>query len=397
MTFLVAFEPLTLMRAVFPFLGILVVLVVLHELGHFITAKAFGIKVLEFGIGFPPRIKGLVWRRGETEYTINWLPIGGFVRLLGEEDPGDPRSLAAAPRWKRLVVMFAGIFMNVVIAIVLMSVGFMVPRERSLSLAQITATSPNSPATDSVISGEMQDGSKPVQGLQAGDIVLEIEGKEIKNTGELRYASRLHLGETQDWVISRAGSRLEAQVYARWHPPELEGPIGIQIGAPGTCSDIDAEGLGINCRLLYDFSENVSYPVWEAVPRGLEALLETVILTKNELQVRIGGGGGAATKGEPAFQGPVGIAAITGDIIDQAGWRSLIELAALLSFNLAVFNVLPLPMLDGGRIFLVFVEILRGGRRIAPEKEALIHLTGFALLMAGTVAMTFMDIQRIVT
>ncbi|MCS7295727.1 MAG: site-2 protease family protein, partial [Dehalococcoidia bacterium] len=88
-------------RAAGLFILVLVPLVVIHELGHFLAAKAFGIKVLEFAIGFPPRIKGLVWRRGETEYTINWLPLGGFVRLLGEEDPSDPRSLAAAPRWKR--------------------------------------------------------------------------------------------------------------------------------------------------------------------------------------------------------------------------------------------------------------------------------------------------------
>ena len=104
--FLVAFDPIAILRAAVPFLSLLVLLVVLHELGHFFAAKAFGIKVLEFGVGFPPRVKGLVWKKGETEYTINWLPIGGFVRLLGEEDPSDPRSLAAAPRWKRLVVLF---------------------------------------------------------------------------------------------------------------------------------------------------------------------------------------------------------------------------------------------------------------------------------------------------
>ncbi|MFN0095138.1 MAG: M50 family metallopeptidase [Dehalococcoidia bacterium] len=395
--FLLAFDPVAILRAALPFLVLLLALVIVHEFGHFIAAKAFGIKVLEFGVGFPPRVKGLVWRKGETEYTVNWLPIGGFVRLLGEEDPTDPRSLAAAARWKRLTVMFAGILMNLVLAVILMAAGFMVPRERSLSLAQLTSVSPNSPATDAKISGEMADGSQPEQGLKAGDIVLKIEGKEVKNTSELRYYSRLNLGETQDWVINRGGSLLEAKVYARWHPPATEGPIGIQIGAPASCSDIDADGEPINCRLLYDFSENVSYPVWEAVPKGFESLIEAMVLTKNEIQVRLFGGGGAATKDEPALQGPVGIAAITGDVIDQAGWRSLIELAALLSLNLALFNVLPFPMLDGGRIFLVFIEILRGGRRIAPEKEAVIHLTGFAILMAGAAAMTFFDIQRIVT
>ena len=125
-----AFDPVAILRAAGPFLGLLLVLVVLHEFGHFLAAKAFGIKVLEFGIGFPP--KALTYfRKGDTEYTLNWLPIGGFVRLLGEEDPTDPRSLAAAPRWKRLTVMFAGVFMNLILAILLLAVGFMVPRERS--------------------------------------------------------------------------------------------------------------------------------------------------------------------------------------------------------------------------------------------------------------------------
>src|SRR5687767_8266099 len=108
------------LQAVLPFMALLIVLVVIHEFGHFIAAKAFGIKVLEFGVGFPPRIKGLSWRKGETEYTINWLPIGGFVRLLGEEDPSDPRSLAAQAPWKRLTVMFAGVAMNLLTAVLLM-------------------------------------------------------------------------------------------------------------------------------------------------------------------------------------------------------------------------------------------------------------------------------------
>ena len=133
--------------------------------------------------------------------------------------------------------------------------------------------------------------------------------------------------------------------------------------------------------------------------RVLASLWDTLIISKNELQVRFGGGGGGGTGASdgPAFQGPVGIATQTGDIIKEEGWRPLIELAALLSLNLAIFNALPLPMLDGGRMFFVFVEIVRGGRRIAPEKEALVHLTGFALLMGAVLFVTVFDIQRIVT
>jgi regulator of sigma E protease len=243
----------------------------------------------------------------------------------------------------------------------------------------------------------MQDGTAPLQGLQPGDIVMEVEGREVRNTSELILANRLNLGETQDWTIIRTGSTLNAEVYARWHPPDGQGPTGIRVGAPATCTDIDADGNPINCQLLYPYTESVSYWPWEALPKGFNALVDTVILTVNEIRVRVGGGGGAATEDQPAFQGPVGIASVTGDIIDQAGWRSLIEFAALLSLNLAIFNVLPLPMLDGGRMMFVLIEIVRGGRRISPEKEALVHLTGFVLLMASVVVVTYFDIARLVT
>jgi regulator of sigma E protease len=392
------FDPTGVLRAAGTFLLILVPLVVVHEFGHFAAAKAFGIKVLEFGVGFPPRIKGLAWRKGETEYTLNWLPIGGFVRLLGEEDPSDPRSLAAAPRWKRLCVMFAGVFMNIVLAVVLFAAGFMIPRERSLSMAQVAEVAPGSPASEARIIGAMSDGSEPKQGLQPGDLITEVEGREVRNTSELVYANRLNLGETQTWTLVRAGSRLTANVYARWHPSAGQGPTGIRVSAPASCADIDAEGNPTGCQLIYPFSEKVWYPPWEAFPKGTRALVDTVVLTKNELQVRFGGGGGGGVSSdEPAFTGPVGIANTTGDLVREEGWRPLIELAALLSLNLGVFNALPLPMLDGGRIFFVLVEILRGGRRIAPEKEALVHLTGFALLMAGVLVVTYFDIARLVS
>src|SRR3712207_6608056 len=129
-------------QAVIPFFIILVVLVVVHELGHFFTAKWFGVKVLEFGIGYPPKIWGK--RFGETEYTINALPLGGFVRLLGEEDPTDPRSLAAQQRWKRIVVMAAGSFMNVLLPVLLFAISYMIPQEVSTGAALVGSVAPDS-------------------------------------------------------------------------------------------------------------------------------------------------------------------------------------------------------------------------------------------------------------
>ena len=396
MTFLAIFDLVDFFRSALIFVALLVPLVVIHELGHFLAAKAFRIKVLEFGIGFPPRIKGLTWRRGETEYTINWLPIGGFVRMLGEEDPSDPRSLAAATHWKRLTVMGAGVVMNVVLALLLFSIAFMVPRERALNLAQVSEVMSDSPAAMAQVTGTLRDGTAPEQGLQPGDVVMEVNGREIRNVSELIFNTRRFIGETQTWVISRANSTLEAEVYARWTPPEGQGPTGIRVGAPTVCSDIDEDGNPIGCRQRFPYTENLSYPPWEAVPRGWQAMIDAVVVTKNEIQVRVNGSSGVAPD-QPLLSGPVGIANTTGDIVEQAGWRPLIELAALLSLSLAVFNALPIPALDGGRMFFVFVELLRGGRRIAPEKEALVHLVGFAVLLSGILVITFFDISRLIT
>ncbi len=407
-------------QGVIAFVVILLALVIIHEFGHFLAAKAFNIKVLEFGIGFPPKAKSFTY--GETEYSLNWLPIGGFVRLLGEEDPSDPRSLAAASRGKRLAVMFAGVFMNLVLAIVLMSVGYMIPRERSLSLAQVNEVATDSPAYCADIRGEMRDGTAPTsglnpgsqtaktercstlygsrtaQGLLPGDLIMEVEGRDVKNTSELIFANRLNLGETQEWTISRGGSTLTALVYARWHPPAGEGPTGIRVGAPSTCTDIDDEGNPTGCQLLYPYTENQQYNPIVAFAKGSQALWDTIILTKNEIRVRVGGGGGGGVSDDqPAFSGPVGIASQTSDLVSEQGWRPLIELAALLSLNLAFFNVLPIPMLDGGRIMFVLIEIARGGKRIAPEREGMVHLVGFALMMAGVIVVTWFDIARLVS
>ncbi|MCA9852434.1 MAG: site-2 protease family protein, partial [Dehalococcoidia bacterium] len=138
---------------------------------------------------------------------------------------------------------------------------------------------------------------------------------------------------------------------------------------------------------------------WDAVRHGWNQLLDTVVLTKNEIQVMFAGTSGASLSGEgqPVFSGPVGIAETTDNIVQQAGWRPLIELAALLSLSLAFFNVLPIPGLDGGRALFIFIEILRGGRRISPEREGLVHLAGMALLLAFAVVITGFDIDRLLS
>ena len=379
MNLMLSIDGIAIIRAALPFLGILFALVIIHEMGHFIAAKIFGIKVLEFGIGLPPRIKGIGFKRGETEYTLNWLPLGGFVRLLGEEDPTDPRSLAAASKWKRLTVLCAGVVMNLVLAVILFSVGFMIPRDRSVGVVSIAEVLNDTPAAIAQVEGFMQDGSEPLQGLQPGDIIYLVNGREILNSQELSFVIRRYLGKVQDWQILRDGSSLQVSVLARWDPPSGQGPTGLLVGS------------------RYPYTDTVWYYPWDAVPRGWQAMIDTIVLTKNEIQLRLSGSEAALSAGEPLFTGPIGIAEATGDVISKAGWRSLIELSALLSLNLGVFNILPIPMLDGGRVMFVVLEIVRGGRRISPERESLVHLMGFALLIAGVVVITYFDVARLFT
>jgi regulator of sigma E protease len=203
-----------ILRSLLPFLGVLVVLVVIHELGHFVTAKLAGVKVLEFGIGYPPRLFG--FKFGETEYTLNILPLGGFVRLLGEEDPSDPRSLAAQPAPQRLVIMGAGSFMNFVLAIALFTVALMIPREVPVGRAVISQVIPGSPAEQA--------------GLKAGDVILKIDGRDIDSVPEASYNIRLNLGENTPIVVRRTDVRPHRTARgSQSQRPASLGPAGLRL------------------------------------------------------------------------------------------------------------------------------------------------------------------------
>jgi len=346
-----------ILYTILPFVGILVVLIVVHELGHYITAKLTGVKVLEAGLGYPPRIWGFTWRG--TLYSINWLPLGGFVRLLGEEDPSDPASLAAKPRWVRLIVLFAGSGMNFLLPIFLFALAFMIPRDVSVGLTQITGVAPQSPAAEA--------------GLKPGDVIFAIDGDKVRNVREVSMAIRLNTGDNVDFTVKHSDGVVEdIPVHARWTPPKGQGPTGIQITS------------------LYAFTEKESFPPWVAIPKGWTATIDSLTLARNEVISMVKGGSG------PEVTGPVGIAQATGEVVKQSGWETLLEFAALLSINLAIINVLPLPMLDGGRIAFVLLEIVRRGRRIAPEKEALVHLVGLALIITSAVVITYFDVIRLI-
>ena len=446
-----------ILTSLLPFVVILVILVVIHELGHYFTAKLFGVKVLEFGIGYPPKAFGV--KRGETEYTVNILPLGGFVRLLGEEDPSDPRSLAAQSAGKRLIVMGAGSFMNFVLAIALFTTALMIPREVPVGRAVIAQVVPDSPAAQA--------------GLQPGDIIQTIDGREIESVPDASYNIRLNLGEETPITIARPDPQSrEAQLHTvsvepRWAPPDYIYTVqpgdnvdkvasvtgfdrtagrqaaGIEtaltegrqysIQAPGetityTAVEGDtvetvarklnvedsavaaAAGLpnqtdlepgttlrflqgatGIRIAPQFTFTETRSLGPWEALQRGWRSTFDSLKLARNEIYSWTQGGASAPVSG------PIGIAQATGEVFREAGWKSLMDLAALLSINLAILNILPLPMLDGGRMAFVGIEILRRGKRIAPAKEALVHFVGMVALLIMVVALSYFDVARIVS
>ncbi len=342
----------------------LVGLIVAHEFAHFATAKLFGVYVEEFGIGFPPRIWGRHF--GETEYTLNWLPFGGFVRMTGEtgeEDSSNPRALAAASRRQRFIVLVSGSALNLALPVLLFAIAFTFPHQEAIGRAVVSSVVAGAPAERA--------------GLRVGDVIYEIGGRNAKNVSEASRLVRLNLGKDVDILVRRDGEELTVTAHARWAPPAGQGPTGIIIAAQ------------------YPFTETVSEPPWESIPNGLRATFDTMVLARNEIISRFKGGG--AGGGGPAVRGPVGIAQATGEIARAGGVSPLFELAALLSLNLGILNLLPLPALDGGRIFFLLLEVARGGKRIAPQWENRVHLVGFVLFIALFVVITFADISRIVS
>jgi regulator of sigma E protease len=352
---------MTILITIVSFLAVIVVLILAHELGHFITAKASGVGVIEFGLGFPPRLVGI--KRGETLYSLNLIPLGGFVKLAGEEDPSVPGSLAGRSIKTRLLVLSAGSLMNLLLPILLFSIAFMVPHDLVVEPLVVKEVAANSPAASA--------------GIEPGDTLLGINGKLINNFSEFQRYVYLHLGKKITLLVKHSDATTEEiQVIPRWQPPEGEGAIGIE-------RDIE---FALSNRTIVSQHE----PFWKAISMGAGECIETFVLFKNGIESMIIG----AAPVEVA--GPVGIAQITGEVA-KAGISPLLEFAAFLSINLGIINIFPLPALDGGRIVFVLLEWVRRGKRVPARTEGMIHLIGFALLMVFFVAITYQDIIRIIS
>ena len=564
---------MVLIDTILPFVGVLLGLVVLHELGHFVAAKIAGVRVEEFGVGLPPRI-GKGWQFGETLYSFNWLPIGGFVRLTGEEASGllitdvergsrmaehfvagdrilkvngkrvvtpdqfldrilssqgepnvaftydhterdgrktswtltttrtededgdslparnlrttseqraqlineqgeatifgltvgiDPCSLGAKSKLTRIIILAAGALVNAILPLVLFAIGALIPDNVSAGPAVVTSTIEHAPAHQA--------------GIRAGDHIIAIDGEPIQNAADLSRAIQLNLGETLMFTVERPpqpsltsgratgnSEVFDTRVHARLAPKPLTHTVqpgdsvhdiadrlgvspasviagwgieteklqaGLELHLPGAVRYVTKEddtmlsiaieesvrmaaiyaALGIdpvhpppgtkievpqgatgisiaNASLLV---ARDSPSVGESIAAGWTQTRDTFVLVRNRIRAWIAGG-------EPIeLSGPVGIARVTGEVVDRAGWSRLIELAALISLNLAIINILPLPMLDGGRIMFVLIEIARRGKKISPEREGLVHMAGFAALLIFVVVISYFDIIKAVS
>ena len=348
------------------FVVMLGALVVIHELGHFVTARLAGVRVHEFGIGFPPRAK-VLRSHGETLYTLNWLPIGGFVKLEGEDgtDADDPRSFSHQGLPKRLTILVAGVLMNVLLAFVIFTgIAWLASPLVGLKFFEVQPASPASAA-----------------GLQPGDALLAIDGERYQflTGSNILTSLRGRAGETVVLTIEGADHlRRDVPVTLR---PESE--IDAQKGALGI-SGTTKPFVG------YFFGEYVSNSLPSAIQIGAEQTIRWMGLIIGGLASLVGSVAANPT-GPPPVAGPIGIATQIGDIFWNSGPIMTLYVAGILSANLAVVNILPFPPLDGGRMLMLTLKRIFGAR-ISLRAEQLTYVVGFVFLMTFLVWVSFYDI-----
>ncbi len=434
---------------------ILLFLVVIHELGHFATARSLGVKVLEFGVGFPPRAFGFytgntrvliapntrfINLRGETDlrpgslvkvtsdedaegnlvariielpqkgvgwaariglkgganeqtdagepevvvdsdqllkhegkvrfvengsmvladmlYSVNWAPLGGFVRLAGESNPAIPRSLASKGVGTRFLVLVAGPLMNALLPIAIFTVLLMMPQDVLVGQVAVDAVTEGSPAQ--------------AAGIQQDDIILSSDGAKIENAGDLIRYINLKGGSSMEWLVAR-GSHQEI----------------IRV----TPAFVTEEGrwlVGIGTRLDNSRIEKRSQAPWTAFRNSFVNTWEMLVLMKQGIF------GAFSSGSSPQFSGPIGIAQITGEFAKEGGLVGVMGITILLSINLAILNILPIPALDGGRLVFVVLEWVRRGKRVPPDKEGMVHLIGFVVLIGFIILVSANDINRLI-
>ncbi len=368
------------------FLVVIIVLVLVHELGHFVAAKLSGITVQEFGVGFPPRLASVTWRG--TRYSVNAIPLGGFVKMLGEDgdieadrmrergmsEAAIDRAMAGAfnrkPILIRLLVLLAGVAMNALLAVVLFAAALSLPAPARVGPLTVTS---------------IQTGSPAVGVLATGDRIVGADGHTFGDgTNDFHFSSDL-----TTYVTSRAGKPVTLSVERSSQTVDVTVTPRV-LTAAQLQDGLGPVGFGWTADTV-QVAPRAANPV-EAVALGVQQTGEIAVQIPGALASTVAGLVGLAPNTGDA-RGPIGIAQVTGEVIQEPLVTQL-AFMGLLSVNLAVLNVLPFPPLDGGRILVVVIEAFRR-RRLPAEREALIYLTGFVVLMALVILISIQDIARL--
>ena len=349
--------PLVIIEFIFAF-G---VLIFVHEFGHHVTARLMNIEVEEFGFGYPPRIVKLFTFKG-TDYTLNWIPFGGFMRPKGENNPDIPGGLAAASPWARIAVFLAGPIMNLILGIFLFSLVFMQTGAPDFSTVEIIQISPGSPAE--------------MAGIQTGDIVREVNNYTIDSMSKLSVVVLDNVGQEISIILERNGKNIQIFATPREYPPAGEGALGIVMSNP-IISISWIEAMPISALVTFE--------------QGRQLILLPINLIQNQINPE-----------DARILGPKGIY----DIYQQARERDVeqttsnnsggqavntLSFLAIISVALGFTNLLPIPALDGGRILLTLPEIILR-RRVPPQFENIVHLVGFTALLSLLIYITAQDI-----
>lgn len=367
------------------FLAVLSVLVLVHELGHFLAARLTGVEVEEFGLGFPPRVFGWFkngrghWRlfkkgfkrNQRTIFSLNLIPLGGFVKLRGENgvsQPDDKTSFANKKIGQRTIIIIAGVLMNIILATIIFIAGLTISWPQATDNLGASARVSNQ---ELVIIDVLPDSPAERAELRSGDAIVKIGEQPASSAAELRRLNNQAAGQAIVYQVRRSEEYLELTIAA-----EL--------------LDKDAEQYSLGVALAE--SGMVSYPwpqaIWQGISLTATSLRDIAV---GFWQLLVGLFGGQSMANQVA--GPIGIAVLTGQI-SRLGWLYLLQFMAILSLNLAFINILPLPALDGGRLFFILLEKITG-RPAQARLEAIIHSIGFILLLALVALVTIKDIVKL--